>query len=110
MAKTITTTVSDDIDGSTDAQPVTFGFQGIAYAIDLGPKNLAKLEKALEPFIEHATRQRGTATKAAKPTSTGRDYDLVALREWAGKQKIEVPQRGRVPGSVVAQYKAAGGR
>ena len=110
MAKRITTTVSDDIDGGDGAQPVTFGFQGVAYSIDLGPKNLARLEKALETFIEHATRQRGAATKAGKPTSTGRDYDIVALREWAGKQKIELPQRGRIPGSVVAHYKAAGGR
>ena len=32
------------------------------------------------------------------------------LRDWAGKNKIQVPTRGRIPGSVVDQYLAAGGR
>lgn len=53
--------------------------------------------------------KRRLAATTTKPTSTGRDYDLVSLREWAGKQKIELPQRGRIPGSIVTQYKAAGG-
>ena len=64
MAKQITTTVSDDIDGSPDAQSVAFAFQGVTYSIDLGSKNLDKLTKALTPFIDHATRQRGGAGKA----------------------------------------------
>ena len=110
MAKTIITSVSDDIDGSADAQTVTFGYQGVAYSIDLGLKNQAKLEKALEPFIQYATRQRGTTAKTSGRTSSGRDYDIASLRAWAAKQKIEVPSRGRIPGAVVEQYKAAGGR
>ena len=36
--------------------------------------------------------------------------DIASLRAWAAKQKIEVPSRGRIPGAVVEQYKAAGGR
>ena len=74
MAKSTTTHVSDDIDGSADAQTVTFGFQGVAYSIDLGQKNLDKLTKALTPFIEHATRQRGSS----RPTSTARSISLPA--------------------------------
>ena len=109
MAKTIITSVSDDIDGSADAQTVTFGYQGVGYSIDLGPKNQAKLEKALEPFIQYATRQRGTTAKTSGRIS-GRDYDIAALRAWAAKRKIELPSRCRIPGTVVEQYKAAGGR
>ena len=39
-----------------------------------------------------------------------RGYDLVQLREWAGKNKIALPKRGRIPAVVVAQYQAAGGK
>src|ERR1700709_1536888 len=112
MAKTVTTHVSDDIDGSPDAETVTFGFQGVAYSIDLAQKNLDKLTKALTPFIEHATRQRGATLSVVggKPgkAKAERGYEISDLREWAGKNKIEVPQRGRIPAAVVQQYLAGG--
>jgi hypothetical protein len=111
MAKSTITTVTDDIDGSADATPVSFTFQGVSYAIDLAPKNLDKLTKSLAPFIEHTTKSRGPATSSGRRApKTGRGYDLVQLREWAGKNKINVPSRGRIPGGVVDQYLAAGGR
>jgi hypothetical protein len=107
MAKQTITTITDDIDGGPEAETVTFGFQGVAYAIDLSPKNLDKLSKALKPFIDKATRQRGAATRSA-PRRGERDYDLAQLREWAAKQKIALPQRGRIPTAVVQQYQASG--
>src|ERR1700709_1483314 len=107
MAKTVTTHVNDDIDGSPDAQTVTFGFHGVAYSIDLGQKNLDKLTKALAPFIEHATRQRGasrnTGSTTPAKTSAERGYELSELREWAGKNKVSLPPRGRIPAAVVAE-------
>jgi len=113
MAKSTITTVTDDIDGSADATPVSFTFQGVSYSIDLAPKNMDKLTKSLAPFIEHASKNRGIATSSGRKTTaakTSRGYDLVRLREWAGKNKINVPSRGRIPGAVVDQYLAAGGR
>ena len=115
MATTTITSVSDDIDGTPDAQTVTFGFQGVAYSIDLGPKSLDKLTKALTPFIAHATRQRGSvrsvgAGKGRAKATTARPYEISDLREWAGKNTIKVPQRGRIPAAVVEQYLAAGRR
>jgi hypothetical protein len=112
MAKATVTHVTDDLDGTADAQNVTFGFQGVAYSIDLSQKNLDKLTKALAPFIEHSTKHRGSPTAARKAAGgrAARPYDLVQLREWAGKNKIKVPSRGRIPRSVVEQYQAAGGR
>ena len=109
MAKQITTTVSDDIDGSPDAQSVAFAFQGVTYSIDLASKNLDKLTKALAPFIDHAARQRGGSVKP-EAAKSNRPYDIAQLREWAGKNKVSVPKRGRIPQAVVEQYKAAGGR
>jgi len=112
MAKTTTTHVTDDIDGSPEAQTVSFGFQGVAYSIDLAPKNLEKLTKALAPFIAHASKSRGKAPSTGRQAATKaqRGYDLVQLREWAGKNKMTVPSRGRIPATVVDQYLAAGGR
>lgn len=115
MAKTTVTSVSDDIDGTPDAETVTFGFQGVAYSIDLGQKNLDKLTKALAPFIDNATRQRGSgpatvSRKGRTKARSERSYEISDLREWAGKNKIKVPQRGRIPAAVVEQYLASGGR
>src|SRR4051794_10608983 len=110
MAKSMITTVTDDIDGSADATPVSFTFQGVSYSLDLAPKNLDKLTKSLAPFMEHATKSRGTQMKSGRKGKAGRGYDLIQLREWAGKNKINVPARGRIPGAVVDQYLAAGGR
>jgi hypothetical protein len=106
-----------DIDGTANAQTVTFGFQGVAYSIDLSPKHLEKLATALSPFIDHASMKSGRKVAIRKPAATrkqantlGRSYDLVQLREWAVKNKVKVPSRGRIPGAVVEQYQAAGGR
>jgi hypothetical protein len=111
MAKSTYTHVTDDIDGSPDAQTVTFGFQGVAYSIDLGQKNLDKLTKALKPFIDRATKHRRTVSAASQAnTKTERPYDIAKLREWAGRNKIAIPSRGRIPSSVVKQYQAARGR
>lgn len=109
MAKTTVTTITDDIDGSTDAQTVTFGLDGVAYSIDLGAKNEKKLRDVLGPFIDRASRQRGATPRGATKRNE-RDFDIANLREWAAANKIALPQRGRIPGAVVEQYRLAGGR
>ncbi len=106
MAKTTITSVSDDIDGTPDAETVTFGFQGVAYSIDLAQKNLDKLTKALAPFVANATRQRG-ATLSVVGGKSRTKAEISDLRDWAGKNKVSVPQRGRIPAAVVEQYLAA---
>ena len=50
MAKNVSVVITDDLDGSENAQTVSFGFNGVTYEIDLAAKNRAKLEKALAPF------------------------------------------------------------
>jgi hypothetical protein len=108
--------ISDDLDGSPGASPVTFGLEGRTYTIDLGPASLSRLREALEPFIAAAHTQSPAAVRGRTPGRTtgartqNRDYDLTELREWAAKKKVSVPARGRVPRSVIEQYKAAGGR
>ena len=50
------------------------------------------------------TGARATAARAAAPI----DYSAQAVRAWAEANKIDVSQRGRIPQSVVDQFRAAG--
>ena len=126
MAREVIEKLIDDLDGSGAVETVTFALDGTSYEIDLSKRNAAALRKSLDRYIAAARRQgppaaarrraskpaaktakKRPASKAAKPK---RDFDLVALREWAGANGVDVPSRGRIPQAVVEQYKAAGGR
>ena len=61
--------------------------------------------------------RKGRSTGGRRKTAPGaasrkaqRDYDIVQLREWARSNGVEVPSRGRIPQTVVDQYKASGRR
>ncbi len=110
MAKTVVTT--DDLDGSPNAETVTFSFDGRSFEIDLSKKSRATLEKALKPYIE-AGRPVGSRS-ARSTTSGGRSrsrrsgsVDLGAVRAWAAENGITVSDRGRISASVLEQYQAA---
>jgi nucleoid-associated protein Lsr2 len=111
MAKNVVTTITDDLDGSADAQTVTFGFEGVAYAIDLSPKNYERLSKALAPYIERASRvgrqRMNNMRRTTKPSAT---VDNAAIRQWAASHGIEISARGRIPQAVIDQYQEANGR
>ena len=115
MAQQVFVSITDDLDGSEADETITFGLDGTSYEIDLNEKNAAALRKALDKYVNGARksggRGRGRSTgPRAKRGSAGRDYDLATLREWAAKNKVKVPARGRIPQAVVEQYKSAGGR
>ena len=106
MAKTVNVVITDDLDGSPDAETVAFGFEGRNYEIDLGKKNRAKLEKSLQPFMDVARRstQRRTA-KASR--GSGSRTDRAAVRAWAAEQGLKVSERGRISAEVMSKYDAA---
>jgi hypothetical protein len=105
MAKTVSVVVTDDLDGSPDAETVAFSFNGQGYEIDLAEKNLAKFEKSLRPFIDagRRTAQRRTA-KAVRGSAVR--IDRAAVRSWAASQGIKVSERGRISADVLRQYEA----
>jgi hypothetical protein len=41
MVTKMSVIISDDLDGSGDAEPVSFGLDGTSYEVDLGAKNRA---------------------------------------------------------------------
>lgn len=108
MAKRTIVTITDDLDGSEDAETVTFGYDGRTYEIDLSDENRAKLEQALQPFID-AARPVSGSSRAGNPTPQRRGVplNLAAVRAWAADNGHEVNQRGRIPAAVIEAYEAA---
>jgi hypothetical protein len=105
MAKTTVTQITDDLDGSKDAETYSFAWQGTEYAIDLSNKNFKALDKLLQPYIKAATKvtRRGRASaKSAK----GARRDLADVRKWAKENGFEVSERGRISAEVLAAYDA----
>jgi hypothetical protein len=115
VAKQTIERLIDDLDGTDGAETVAFALDGVSYEIDLSEKNAAGLRKAVARYLRAARKISGakraprrTSARSAQPS--GRNYDLVQLREWAGKNKITVPSRGRIPVAIVEQYQGAGGQ
>ena len=110
MAKRTVVTTIDDIDGSEGADTIEFGLDGLAYAIDLSKTNADALRDALSPFVNHA---RKVSDRATGSSATGRKRVTAgssskAVRRWAAANGIDVPASGRVPKTVVAEWKSAG--
>jgi len=68
MSKSVSVIITDDLDGSQNAEAVLFGLDGVTYEVDLGKRNRARLERALAPFIEAGRRvPRGGRRGASRP-------------------------------------------
>ena len=103
MAKT--TIVTDDLDGTSAAETVTFAYDGVSYSIDLSKKNRTALAKALKPYLSAATRVGRTGSR--RSGSTGRQSGrrrsgpaLSDVRAWATEQGMTVSERVASPGRV----------
>ena len=112
MAKQVITLLTDDLDGGEADRTVEFGLDGVNYTIDLSEKNAGKLRKALDPFLNSATRvgrspvaspiRRNGASAGGRAS---RDENQ-AIREWANKNGHPVSERGRIPSHIVEAYHA----
>jgi Lsr2 len=107
MASTVSVVISDDIDGSPNAQTVTFGLDGVTYEIDLTKKNKAKLERDVAPYIEAGRRISPARGRVTATRPTGQRVDRAALRAWANEHGLKVSERGRISAAVIEQYEAA---
>ncbi|QEM43540.1 histone-like nucleoid-structuring protein Lsr2 [Mycolicibacterium grossiae] len=113
MAERIVRQLVDDMDGTEIAEgsgeQVEFALRGVTYQIDLTKANVAKLDKALKPFVEAATKvggSRRSSRKSAAKTGPSREQ-LAAIREWARKNGHEVSDRGRLKAEVVQAFEEA---
>lgn len=104
--------ITDDITGEQGATPVRISVDDKSWTIDLAKASRAKLDQALRPFLAKATPSgnsvRTPRTKKATRSATTMDAsDRAKVREWAAKNKVALPSRGRIPGAVIEQFKTA---
>ena len=107
MVTKMSVVITDDLDGSGDAEPVSFGLDGMSYEIDLAAKNRAKLEKALAPFIAAGRRLPARAGRRRPSRASGTSVDNAAIRAWAKTAGLQVSERGRISADVIRQHQAA---
>lgn len=107
MASTVAVVVTDDLDGSPDAETVTFGFNGVTYEIDLSEHNRARLERDVAPYIAASRRVSRGRTRSGGGRSAGPRVDRAAVRAWAKESGLKVSERGRISAEVISQYEAA---
>lgn len=89
----------DDIDGSeAEVENIRLTVRGKNYALDLGPKNVAALMAALEPF---------TSVAHVTSTKTKRHSNSQEVRAWAIDNGVTVPARGRIPANVTEAWEEA---
>lgn len=107
MAQKVTVTLEDDLTGGPAEETVRFAFEGTEYEIDLNAKNAAALRKQLATYIKHARKAGRTPARGAGRTAASRQRSG-DIRAWAKERGLAVSDRGRIPASVVEQYRAAG--
>jgi len=114
----------DDLDSTEiadgDGGPVTFSLGDEYFTMDLSSKSLAKLQKALQPFMDKAMsveppapepvrRGRGPAKMTrTKVTGDSPEY-RAAVRAWANANDMPVGDRGRIKQEIYTAYEAAKG-
>jgi hypothetical protein len=106
MARNVSVVITDDIDGSPEAQTVTFGIDGVSYEIDLSAANRAKLSDALAPFIAAGRRASRVGRRRGGRPAAER-VDRAAVRAWAREAGLAVSERGRISADVMRRYEAA---
>lgn len=113
MAERVVRQLIDDIDGSEipdgGGERLVFSLRGVDYQIDLSTANVAKLDKALKPYVDAALKLRGNRGRRPRVGSNGllSKQQLAAIREWARKNGFEVANRGRIKREIIDAFEAA---
>lgn len=114
MAQHVVTTVVSDMSGKkltdSDGESIEFAHRGVHYTIDLTKKEARDFDKALAPYVEHATvvQPRRTSSRSKRSSAKkGSSAQLREIREWARTNGFDVADRGRVRAEVVAAFEAA---
>jgi len=109
MARKVTVSLEDDLEGGPAEETVQFELDGAHYEIDLSAKNASILRKQLAPFIDHTRKAGRRVTRSPGRTAASRQRSD-DIRVWAKDHGIAVRERGRIPTRVQQQYLAASKR
>lgn len=115
MAKKVTVTLIDDVDGEAAAdETVEFGIDGVSYEIDLSAANAAKLRGELEIWVSSARKlsgRRRVKSSVASASSKSRvavdREQSAAIRDWARRNGHKVSARGRISADITDAYNKA---
>lgn len=113
MAKKITEVLIDDLDGTElraeDGETVRFALDGVNYEIDLSRKNAREMRDALHTYIAKGRRAAATAAATRRAAGTGSNdpRELSAARAWLRDKGHTVSDRGRIPATLLAEFRAA---
>jgi hypothetical protein len=110
VAQKVQTFYIDDIDGSEAAGTVRFSLDATDYEIGLSTAHSEALRNSLQTYIAHARKVGGTRRAARASRRGAGTIDTTVVRAWAKEQGIDIKERGRVPASVIEQYRAATGQ
>ena len=104
MAQKVQVLFVDDVDGSDAAETVSFGLDGVQYEIDVSDPHAQALRESLAPWLGHARRTGGRASRSAakaRPAPPAAEKeDLSAMRDWARENGFQVSDRGRLSREV----------
>ena len=116
MAKKVTVSLIDDVDGESIAdETIEFAIDGVSYEIDLSSANAAQLRDGLEQWVSSARRVSGRRrVKAAVAASTSPKSRVsidreqsAAIRDWARRNGHKVSARGRISADITDAYNKA---
>jgi hypothetical protein len=74
MARTVVTTLVDDVDGTPGAETVTFGLDSATYELDLSQENARRLRGELGHWAANARRTGGRRIRGTGETLTGSGF------------------------------------
>lgn len=110
MAQRVRIQLVDDLTGESlddgNGRSVEFSIDQKRYQIDLSNENVARLELALQPFVDAARKVGRGSTVSASRRTASRAAENAEIREWAKSQGIHVGDRGRISEEIRDAYAA----
>ena len=112
MAQKVSVTYACDFDDKEipdgEQHSITFGIDGQEYEIDLCAKHSERFSEMVGKFAEHARKTAVRTTARRKRRTAANRQHSAEIRAWAKKRGIEVSDRGRIPGHVLAGFETNG--
>lgn len=114
MAQKTITMLVDDLDDTTiedgNGQTISFALDGKSYEIDLTNEHADELRGAFDRYVKAARNVGGRQSARTHSTASQgtTNVDPKTVREWAKANKVELSARGRIPQSIIDQFRAAG--
>lgn len=91
--------------------PTTFVLSAVTYQMDLCGEHATEFSKALDPFLHIAEPTKARTGKAVRQAIKGKKgtFTTKDVRQWLVDNGREVSPTGRIPNSMIEEYKTAVG-